>query len=276
MDSESSRYAEFHAEFEALINYAVAVLNAQAGHKVQSSRENYGEKIFGKIVCHAISLKRILPDPSRSKDTEIWDISSAYALSRAILESYEALAYVTVEGISEEELECRILAWKLHAQERRHKMLTLIGSRDPRIAEVEEDITLLRRSVLDMRFELFLSKSVLGKVVNGECPPYLVSRSIRLDAADINSNYFTAALMHLSSHVHAHPFSLHQLFDFKAGTPEAYGLMKIAGQYACGFLAVSVREMSNLFSPRAPDPPACVQATLELWWDILRQGVKLA
>lgn len=276
MDSESSQYAEFYTEFEALLEYAIAVLNAQAGHKVQSSRENYGEKIFGKIVCHAISLKRILPNPIRSKDTEIWDISSAYAISRTILESYEALAYVAVENISEEELECRILAWKLHAQERRHKMLLLIGSKDPRIAEVEEDIRSIRVAVLGPQFGHILPKELRGKINKGECPPYLVSRRVRLNAADINSDYFTAALMHLSSHVHAHPFSLHQLFDFRAGTAEAYGLMKIGGEYAGGFLAAAVREMSNLFSPRIPDPPTSVRDTLELWWAILQRGVKLA
>jgi hypothetical protein len=275
MSSESSKYADFHTEFEALLEYAIALLNAQAGHNVQNSRENYGEKIFGKIVCHAISLKRILPHPVGSKDTEIWDISSAYALSRTILESYEALAYVALEGISEEELECRILAWKLHAQERRHKMLSLIGSKDPRISEVEEDIQALRELVLDKKFEQFLPKDVRGKITKGECPSYLVPRSVRLKAANINADYFTAVLMQLSSHVHAHPFSLHQLFDFKAGTPEAYGLMKVAGQYACGFLVVAVREMSSLFAPRIPEPSVGVRETFDLWRELLQRGVKL-
>ena len=251
-------------------------MDAQAGHKVQNARENYGEKIFGKIVCHAISLKRILPNPIDSKDSEIWDISSAYTLSRTILESYEALAYVAVAGISEEELECRILAWKLHAQERRHKMLSLIGSKDPRIAEIEKDMQALRELVLDNKFDQFLPPNVRGKITKDECPPYLVPRNIRLKAANVNAEYFTAALMHLSSHVHAHPFSLHQLFDFKAGTPEAYGLMKIAGQYACGFLAVSIREMSSLFSPRIPDPTADVRETLENWCELLQRGVRFA
>jgi len=163
---ESSQYYEFHTEFEALLGYAVALLNAQTGYKVQNSRENYGEKVFGKIVCHSISLKRILPNPIRSEDSEIWDISSVYALSRTILESYEALAYVATEGISEEELDCRILAWKLHAQERRHKMLSLIGSKDPGMAEVEKDIKALRELLLENRFNKIV---INGGVFQGSC-----------------------------------------------------------------------------------------------------------
>ena len=276
MTSAQSQYSDFHREFDEIIGHAAAVLDAQAGSKVRNERENYGEKIFGKIICHAMSLKRILPNPAPSKDSLIWDISSAYALSRTILESYEALAYVVSGTVSKQELECRIQAWKLHAQERRFKVLSLIGSRDPRLAEVEENIRELREVVLAPQYNEFIPKNVRGKIEKGDCPPYLNSRSQRLAAANVNADYFTAALMNLSSHVHTHPFSLHQLFDFKAGTPEAYGLMKVSGQYACGFLSASVRDISNLFYPRLPETPANVQDTLDIWCGVLETGVKLA
>lgn len=266
-----SRYSEFRNEYDELLAHAINVLDAQAGYAVQSERENYGEKIFGKLICHAISLQRLMPNKNPTEYSQIWDVSSAYALSRAILESYEAFAYIATEKLSEAELECRVLAWKLHAQERRLKMLTLIGSQSPDIKEVERSIRELKDAVFSPFYAPFISKENRGKIDKGDTPPYLTPRSKRLLAARVNAEYFKVALMHLSSHVHTHPFSLDQLFEFKAATPEAYLLMQVGGQYACGFLSAAVRDMSALFSPRIPAIPTRVQQTLELCCETLEK-----
>jgi hypothetical protein len=176
MSQAQSEYSDCYGELESLTGYAISLLETQTGHEVRNDRENYGEKAFEKIVCHAISLRRILPNPVSSRDTEIWDISSVYALSRTIVESYEALAYIVIGGVTEEELECRILAWKLHAQERKHKMLNLIGSNDPRVKKIDENIQELRKAILNEKFSQFLTRGDLGKIEKGDCPPYLLSR----------------------------------------------------------------------------------------------------
>lgn len=274
MQTASSQYAEFRKEFDSVIGYAIKLLNAQAGHKVQNERENYGEKIFGKMVCHAISLQRLFPSLNPGFDKEIWDISSQYALSRAILESYEAFAYIVLGGLSEEELECRILAWKLHAEERRWQMLNLIGSRNPVITMIEKTVGELRSALLEKKYEPYISKDLLGKIKKGDCPDYIIPRSRRLIYGSVDIDYFKAALMQLSSHVHSHPFSLHQLFDFKAGSQEAFNLVKIGGQYACGFLCAAIRDMSELFSSRVPEADVETKRVVDQWCDLLSKGVK--
>ena len=276
MSTSLVQYLEFRKEYDDIISHAINILDAQAGHKVRNERENYGEKIFGKIVCHALSLQKLLPSPDPATDTDIWDISSQYALSRTILESYEALTYIAVDQISEEELECRVLAWKLHAEERRQKMLEMIGSKNPAVKEIERNVRDLREEILDPKLSPYIPKDIRGKIEKNNCPPYLVSRSKRLSAGRINADYFTAALMHLSSHVHTHPFSLHQLFEFKAGTAEAYSLVKVGGQYACGFLCTAVRDMTELFAPRVPKPTTNVHRTLDIWCELLEKGVRLS
>ena len=278
MPDAKATYFDFRTEFDSVVQYSVALLNAQAGYKVRNERENYGEKIFGKMVCHALSLQKLLPNPNPVADSEIWDISSQYALSRAILESYEALSYILQEGLSEQEqeLECRIIVWKLHAEERRYKMLGLIGSNNPATKEVEKNMMELRATLLDSKYVTFIGNNARSKIEKGDCPTYIVSRKSRLSSANVSIDYFNAVLMHLSSHVHTHPFSLHQLFDFKAGTPEAYSLVKVGGQYACGFLCAAVRDLSRLFAPRIPEMPKNVQEALELWGGVLKKGVNLS
>lgn len=274
MQHPSDQYKEFREEFDAVIIYSIELLNAQAGHKVKNERENYGEKIFGKMVCHAISLQRLLPSLNPSSDKEIWDISGQYALSRTILESYEAFAYIVLGELSEEEIECRVLAWKLHAEERRLQMLNLIGSKIPAILNIEKEIAQHRSELLKKEFEPYIPKNALGKIKKGDCPDYLIPRNMRLSAGNIDVDYFKAALMQLSSHVHSHPFSLHQLFEFKAGSDEAFTLVKVGAQYACGFLCASVRDMSTLFSPRVPIIDASTKQSVEKWCDLLSNGVK--
>ncbi|MGH7926902.1 MAG: hypothetical protein ACREQV_03820, partial [Candidatus Binatia bacterium] len=87
------------------------------------------------LVCHGLSLQRLSPTPVPTAG-EFWDISSNYAIARALIETYEALSYIAIEDVQETEREFRVLLWKLHAQERRIEMLRLIGSKHSDINNV--------------------------------------------------------------------------------------------------------------------------------------------
>jgi hypothetical protein len=80
--------------------------------------------------------------------------------------------------------------------------------------------------------------------------------------------------MHLSQHVHTLPFSVDQLFQFKAGDPECLRLMSVAVEYAIGFLAKSLIGMIELFSPRVPSLTSDLGQALGIWEKLLAKGVK--
>jgi hypothetical protein len=119
-------------------------------------------------------------------------------------------------------------------------------------------------------------KDIGGKVRRGETPPYHLSRAERDIRCKINRDYHTAVIMHLSSHVHTHPFSVHQLFQFQAGDPECLGLMGVSLQYSSAFLAKAVIGMRELFAPAVPAISRSFQQLLDTWDGILANGVKVA
>lgn len=269
------RYRANYEEFAALLDSAVATANFQKGRKVRGNRDSYGEKIFIKLICHGLSLKRLSPSP-KPTDQELWDVSSTYALARTLIETYEALAYISLEEVPDSEREFRVLLWKLHAQERRLEMLRLIGSNHPEILELQSKSSELRAAVLCHAHLPTAGEDLARKVKCGETPPYHLSRAERDARSNIDRDYHTAVIMHLSSHVHTHPFSVHQLFEFRAGDPECLRLMGIPLQYSSAFLSKALIGMRKLFAPNVPKLTLPLERTLATWDGLLATGVKIA
>lgn len=270
-----ARYRSTYGEFDALLGHAVATIELQKGRQPQGSRDAYGERIFGKLVCHALSLQRLSPSPA-PETREFWDISSNYAIARALIETYEALSYIAIEDVQEAEREFRVLLWKLHAQERRIEMLRLLGSNHPDISELEASIDRLRANVLKHSFLPVAGADTERKVRRGETPPFHLSRAARDASCGVDNDYHRAVIMHLSSHVHTHPFSVQQLFDFQAGDPDCLRLMGIPLQYSSLFLAKAVVGMRKLFAPAVPPLTSVLQELLETSEYILGRGLKVA
>lgn len=276
MKSAVNRYLDTYEEFTSLITYAVRLIDAQAGFDPHDDREFYAERIFSKLVCHALTLKKLSPTPSPQQDHELWDISSNYAIARTLIETYEALSYIALDAVSPVEREFRVLLWQVHASERRLEMLHLIGSKNPEVSTVQFDLDANRARLLCHPFLATAGKSFAGKVRRGETQPFHNTRAERDAAANIDHDYHRAVVMHLSSHVHTHPFSVYQLFSFQAGDPECLRLMSIPVQYSCAFLAKALIGMKVLFSPRVPEPPIGLERAVSVWENLLMQGVKSA
>jgi len=274
MSDVSSRYRDTYTEFAALLAYGIALIEAQAGHVASGDRQFYAERIFSKLVCHAITLKRLSPSPEPIGIPELWDISSCYAIARTLIETYEALAYVALDSISEEEQSFRILLWKLHAEERRREMLRLIGSNHPDVPNVDIRVVSLCNQLLAHPFLNTVGTDLQRKIRRGETPPYHLSRANRDAKIGINHEYHIAVTMHLSSHVHTHPFSVHQLFEFQAGNEECLRLMSVPLQYAAGFMAKSISGMIDIFTPRVPSTTPEFLRTLDIWNALLLKGIK--
>ena len=269
-----TRYQSVHHEFSALVDYGVGLIEAQAGYMPASDRHYFAERIFGKLICHGLTLRHLSPPVAGGSANQLWDISSVYAIGRTLIETYEALAYVALEATSEEEHTFRILLWKLHAEERRSEMLRLIGSSHPEVPTVSANVSSFRLELLSHPWLASAGREVERKIQRGDTPPYHLSRAERDRRANIDNEYHTAVSMHLSSHVHTHPFSVYQLFEFQAGDAECLRLMSIPLQYSCGFLAKAIMGMRELFSSSAPPVSPELEASVARWEHVLRIGVK--
>lgn len=206
----------------------------------------------------------------------MWDISSSYAIARTLVETYEALAYVALDRIEATEREFRFLLWTVHAEERRLEMLRLIRSKHREIAEIERKLNAARSAILRHPFAQSVAPGLVKKIERGETPPFHNSRADRDAASGIDNDYHRAVTMHLSSHVHTHPFSVQQLLSFQAGDPECLQLMSIPLQYSCGFLAKAIPGMIDLFGPRSPQVSEPLERALAVWNQGLATGFKSA
>ena len=276
MSEVQDRYRTVCTDFDTLVTYGIRVCTALGGREAPHDREYYADRIFSKLLCHAITLNRIAPtglSPVAAGYSELWDVSSACAVSRALLEAYDALAYVAIEDVQIGEREFRILLWKLHSAEPRQELLRLIGSTAPAVLEVDKNVTELRQKLTTHDFFNSVDAGLKNKAQKGNVPPFHLRHAERNKRVGVNHKFYNATVMFLSSYVHTHPFSVHQLMDFRAGDPESLRLMSLPVQYASGFLAKGIEGMSLVFGDIVPLPSEAESEIQGTWIEIIRNGV---
>ena len=274
MNKEFQRYSKNLTEFEMILSYAELFVNSLVGLKPSCPNDVYGERIFVKLLCHAITLLKISPSKAKDSQRELWDISSCYAVSRALIETYDAFHYIGVAKVSDDEKEFRLLFWKLHAEARRFDMLSKMGSKDPRVGETGKEVQRLKSCLLAHQKIILCTNQLKSNIEKGKYQPYHLTQKQRNEEAGISHEYRDVATMHLSSHVHTHPFSVMQIVDFKAGSPECVGLMGIAIQYSTAFLAKAVQGMLQLFHPVAPVMNKETEVVYSIWLKVAENGIK--
>lgn len=268
------RYTSVVAEYDAILSYAKEVSAALVGIVPSEQYRQYAEQIFVKMLAHCITLRLIAPDPARRTPAELWDLASLSAIARSIVETYDAMAYVALGEVEPDEREFRLLLWELHGASRRAKMLESIGSTDPRYLEILATGTSLRERAIALPFFARTSKTVQKKVEDGDPPPFHLSQRERCVAYRVNFDYYNAATMQSSQYVHTLPLSIHQLFEFKAGTPEALHMMSLPLQHTLAFLSREIEGIRSLFPEVDTAPSASVDTSIKVWSGVLERGVK--
>lgn len=273
---DTKRYTLICSEFDTLIKFGVSASIALANKEAPLNREYYADRIFSKLLCHAITLKKIIPTglvPLEKGCTELWDIASAAALSRSLIESFDALAYISVEEIENYEREFRVLLWKLHSEERRSKMLNLIGSNSTELVSIKENVIKLKDEVISHKYFTDLDNGKQKKIRTGDSPAFYLSHTERNKRASVNHEYYNACIIFLSSYVHTYPFSIHQLMEFRAGNKESLRLMSMPIQYAIGFLAKAIEGLRVIFGNRLPNMTDEETNLCLKWSQILKRGI---
>lgn len=273
MSNEFQRYANNLREFKAILDYAELLVNSLVGLKPGCVNDVYGERIFVKILCHAITLIKISPQAEANKIKELWDISSSYAVARALIETFDALTYIALAKVDIEEKEFRLLFWKLHAEARRYDMLSKIGSKYSGVENTHREIQILKASVLGHKKIVLCTDVLKSSIEKGKYQPYHLTQKQRNEEAGISNEYRDVVTMHLSSHVHTHPFSVMQIVDFKAGSAECVGLMGIAIQYSAAFLAKAVQGMLQLSNGSTPKMDKNTEGYYFMWLKVAENGI---
>lgn len=270
------RYRDLLGEYDALVSHAREISDRMVGRRIDQRSHSYSEAIYTKLICHAISLRKLSPSLNSAQAPELWDVASACAVARALIEAYDALAYIGVHQVELPEREFRVLLWDLHDQQRRLAMLEKIGSIDPRVSDVRNRTSELTAKLTAHPFYRKTSKDVQSKINRGEAPPVHLSQRDLNCASGINHEYYIAATMWLSQYVHTFPMSLHQLMEFRAGQPEALHISSMPLQYSMAFLAKAIEGTSEIWPEADLEPDEEVARILSRWLAIAENGVRLA
>lgn len=194
-------------------------------------------------------------------------------MTRALIETYEALFYIAIDKIDAEERDFRINFWKPHSEDRRKKLLNLIESKNSALVDVAVDVENLHKLVVNHPF-LNNFPDLRSKIQKREYQPFHLNQSQRNQRASIDDAYYKAIYMQLSAHLHTHPFSVHQLIDFRASNPECIRLMTVAVHYSTAFLVKAILGLQVLFGPRIPEEKPSVTNILFLWNELVSRGAK--
>ena len=269
------KYAQARTEFDKLLVYATNLSFETTGLPATSTRIEDASLIFTKIVGHTISVARLLPTglvPKTPGMSEFWDLSSICALIRALIDAYYALAYISIDEISEDEREFRRLLWTMHAESRRHHMLQLIGSTSPDGKVLAEKVSKLKTQIEAHPFIKTLDKEVRKKIQRVECSSHLTHKQLN-ERFRIDHNYYQAVYVFLSCYVHSFPFSLTQLTDFKAGTGDSLHLISVAVKYCTGFLALAIKGFISVVDCQITPVPDDVKTIIDKWAYVISKGV---
>jgi hypothetical protein len=263
-------------EFDAVLEYAKAVLSSLVGKRTPSASASYAQQIFVKVLGHCIVLRRLSPDPSQKAQSEFWDVSSVSAIARCAIEAHDSFMYIAATSATADERELRLLLWEAHDKTRRLYMLEAIGSSHPQKEKIRADAQRLLALVKEHRLFRTLRTDLQKKVLKGDPPAFNISQRDLCRECDVDYDYYTAVTVQLSQHIHTFPFSVRQLFEFKAGTLDALRLMALPLQFALPFLSRATGGMRVLFPKQTPEPPSRTARSMVLWQAVSSKGTKTA
>lgn len=268
MDVE--RYKKIVDELVLLFGVGKKVSERLAGTVPALPHHSYADAIFTKLLAHSASLHKLSP---QFGEGELWDMPSACAVARCIIEAHDVLEYIALAAVSEQEGAFRRLVWKLHDQQRRSKMLRAMNSTHPEAQAIHARSADLNRTVQNHACFNTLNNSLKKRIVSNDAPAFLLSQREQNQSNGVNHDYHTIATMTLSQHVHTFPMSVHQLFEFKAGAPEALHMSSIPIQYTNGFLARAIGRMVESFPGGAMPLTTQEDAVLTMWRCIVQDGL---
>jgi hypothetical protein len=267
------KYIKNVRDFDAILEHSKAISSDLVGGQVFERHLSYAEQIFVKMLGHCIVLRKLLPDPKQVIQNEVWDVPSLYAVARCAIEAFDAMEYIAIHEVTNSERDFRLRLWEFHDKTRRLKMLKGIGSLNPKVEEIEAEAEALLIFLKAHEFFNTLKKDTRIKIAKCDPPAFHLSHEERCRASGINFSYYNVVMMQFSQYVHTLPFAVHQLFEFRAGTPDALNLIGLAQQYVLPFLVRSTEGICSLFPELTRVPPSRTLRAMEIWHSLAGERV---
>lgn len=273
---EINRYREILADLEIFISVGTAISERLVGTVPGDVHQSYADPIFTKLLSHSISLRNLSPKLSAEASDQLWDMPSACAVARCIIEAHDVIEYISFAAITDDERSFRVLVWNLHDQQRRSSMLLSIQSKASKADAIHTSAQDLAKQAQTHPWFCNVSTNSQKRIRDGNAPSFLLSQRELNAANNVNHEYHVTATMYLSQYVHTLPMSVHQLMEFKAGTPRALHMSSMPIQYSLGFLARAIRRMVETFPHGDQELTDQQSFVFERWCSIVENGVTVS
>ncbi|WP_457323303.1 hypothetical protein [Roseateles sp. P5_E11] len=281
MLQEINTWADYRSklrEFDAVLEHGKAVSAALTGQPLSAVHVSYGEQIFAKLLSHGIALRRLAPDPTQQPPLDLWDLPSMSALARCVIEAHDAFEYIAGHQVPDSERSFRIRLWELHDATRRLKILGGIASTDPAISGILADAARLQLALEALEYMASLpavpQAELRLRLRRSDPPDFHLSRRQRCAMSGVDADWHKSVTMQLAQHALTLPFSVHQLHQFQAGTPQALRLMAMPLLFALPFLVRAIQAMDLLTPGRVPKPPSRTARTMTVWRTLAERGTR--
>jgi len=182
--------------------------------------------------------------------------------------------YIAGPTVPQNETELRILLWEAHDKTRRVAMLEAIGSSSLKKDQMQAEAARLLRAIQDHPLFKSLRIDIQKKISKGDPPAFHLSQRELCQEGGVDHEFYVAVTMQLSQYVHTFPFSVHQLFNFSAGSLESLRMMALPLQFALPFLSRSVEGMRHVSPIKTPEPPSRTARSMQLWRLVSTRGTK--
>jgi hypothetical protein len=263
-------YQRLVAEYDRLLSFACEISKHLSNRLIWSARLAYSDTVFTKLVHHGVSLRKIVPD--FSSEHELWDIGSACAIARCLIEAYDALAYISFDDVSDSERDFRIALWELNEVQHRLTMLDRLKATGPDVDAMRADEVKRQQQVIGHTFFNSLSEEVRGKINPKKAKAFYQTQSARNAINGIDHDFYVSIEMFLSQYVHTLPMALSQLKQARSRDSGSLELLATSLTDASLFLAKAIDGMASIWLDVGEAISGDFRAELDKWLDIAKHG----
>jgi len=199
------------------LNLAVKISRLGAGRYGEEDKVVWGCILFTKLCTTGRSLRKLL-DHDVSKEYKLdWDYSSAFSLTRNMMECYQTLFYLCFDDVLDEELKARKALFNVHDYYSRKIFFSFVSNDIEIERENIEMEELVLNQLKENNFFKSLSEQQKNQYLKGK-NAFFISREEIEEKEGMYKNDFRYWYKFLSSNVHSYPMGFFRMIDGDRGT----------------------------------------------------------
>ena len=245
--TESKYFHDNSEKFASILDAAVSV-SAQTAGRMAERRVGWCTRIFARACATGHSIRRLLIPVRGDYGTTI-DHASIGSLARGIVEADILISYLSENGVSDIEWECRTLIFHIHDCAARVRLFKGLKQEDEHRKNSETLAELRQRIGENARFKQLPSdaqqKALAGSLI------YINGLRSAAEVAGWNKGVFDGLYNYLSMQSHSAPMSFYRMddrgIDHKNIAPFQYYFAGLALELSSNSLRLATERVRRLF-----------------------------